>query len=329
MSGFHRTLVAAASGVVFFLVVLAGGAVESNQTGRIRGPAIRWRVATPAGEDYVLAVGIGKDGVVYARTWVGTDLHVFGSDGVSRGNWPIGRALRALAVGREGTVYAGGDGIVSVFAPDGTLRSTLAAESPRPPSYSCRSLGSLSAVAIGDDGVVYVGCANGVFAVDITGRTHWYANTLATPGAIAVGRNGTVFAAAGSVYAFASDGALKSKFNVSVPGVEALMVGQDGTLYAASADHTVHAIDPNTYAMKWTFRTRGTPFALAEGKDRSVYVGSYDSNIYALDPQSSKLRWRFSTGRGEWGMNPVHALAVGDDVIYAGVGSSVEAIDLH
>lgn len=40
-----------------------------------------------------------------------------------------------------------------------------------------------------------------------------------------------------------------------------------------------------------------------------------------------RLRWTFSTGKGRWGDNPVHALAVArDGVLYAGVGTSVEAI---
>ena len=100
-------------------------------------------------------------------------------------------------------------------------------------------------------------------------------------------------------------------------------------LYAGTRDRIVYALDATDGAVKWTFKPRGTPFALAEGHDGAIYVGSYDGNIYALDPAVGRVRWRFATGNGRWGDNPVHALAVGNDgVLYAAVGSSVEAITL-
>jgi outer membrane protein assembly factor BamB len=109
--------------------------------------------------------------------------------------------------------------------------------------------------------------------------------------------------------------------------VAALAFGRGETLYAGTRDRIVYALDAKDGAIKWMFKPRGTPFALAEGHDGAIYVGSYDGNIYALDPGVGRVRWRFSTGNGRWGENPVHALAVGNDgVIYAGVGSSVEAI---
>lgn len=121
--------------------------------------------------------------------------------------------------------------------------------------------------------------------------------------------------------------ASQQRTQLHLPKDGPLLVGGDGALYAGSDGHQVHAIESTTWTVKWTFSTRGMPFALAEGKDGSIYVGSYDSSIYALDRQSGKLRWRFSTGRGNW--DAVHALAVKDGTIYAGVDSSVEAIDLH
>jgi outer membrane protein assembly factor BamB len=89
----------------------------------------------------------------------------------------------------------------------------------------------------------------------------------------------------------------------------------------------VYALDPRKSAIRWSFKARGTPFALAEGHDGAIYVGSFNGNIYAPDPEGGRLRWRFPTGNGSWGKNPVHAIAVGNNgVIYAGSGASVQAI---
>ena len=104
-------------------------------------------------------------------------------------------------------------------------------------------------------------------------------------------------------------------------------VGRGAMLYVGTRDRIVYALDATDGAVKWTFKPRRTPFSLAEGHDGAIYVGSYDGNIYSLDPTSGRVRWTFSTGKGGWGENPVHALAVGSDgVLYAGVGTSVEAI---
>jgi outer membrane protein assembly factor BamB len=163
----------------------------------------------------------------------------------------------------------------------------------------------------------------------VDGTTHWYSPTGTNPGAIAVGQDETVYVSGSdgccaAVYVLTADGVVTSKHKFA----GSLLVGTDGTLYAGS-DHVVYAIETRGWTTRWSFGTRGVPFALAEVKDGSILVGSYDSNIYALNPQSGKLRWRFSTGHGKWGENTVHSLAVSGDVIYAGVDDSVEAIDTH
>lgn len=295
-------------------------------------PTLRWKVPTSPNGDYVLALAVGKDGLIYSGSWIGTNIDVFAPDGALRRKLSAGIGTKALAVGNDGSIYAGTDDYtVVVFDPDGTRRRSVAV----------RKVGergaSINALVAGDKGVVYAAAANYVYAIDADGAIRWQSTTLAPVDPLAIGSNGIVYAGAGdTVYAFGSDGTLHSKFGVGTrPGIidavslVALAVGRGDVLYAGTRNRIVYALDTKDGAIKWTFKPKGTPFALAEGHDGAIYVGSYDGNVYALDPAVGTVRWRFPTSNGRWGENPVHALAVGNDgVIYAGVGTSVEAIGL-
>ena len=294
------------------------------------GPALRWRVTASPGGDYVLALVVAKDGLIYAGSWVGTSVDVFAPDGTLRRKLSVGKGVKALAIAKEGSIFAGTDNYtVAMFAPDGTRTSSFVLRKSNVPG------GAIEALSVADNGVSYAAAGNAVYSVNPDGTIRWQSTTLAPVDAVALAPNGIVYAGAGdTVYAFRPDGTLTSKFGVGTRpgivaaiGVVALTVGRGDRLYVGTQDRIVYALDATDGAVKWTFKPRGTPFSLAEGHDGSIYVGSYDGNIYSLDPTGGRVRWTFSTGKGRWGENPVHALAVGSDgVLYAGVGSSVEAI---
>ena len=279
-----------------------------------------------------MALAVGKDGLIYSGSWIGTNVDVFDPDGALRRKLNVGTGTKALAVGKDGTVYAGtSDYTIVVFGADGSRRR----------SFVVRKLsergGHIEALVAGDNGVVYAAAANDVYAIDPDGGIRWQSTTLAPVDTLTLGSNGSLYAGAGdAVYAFGPDGTLKSTFELGIRpriiggiGVVALAFGRGDMLYAGTRDRIVYALDAKDGAIKWMFKPRGTPFALAEGPDGAIYVGSYDGNIYALDPGVGNVCWRFSSGNGSWGEHPVHALAVGNDgVIYAGVGNSVEAITL-
>jgi len=325
-----RTL-SAATVLAAFMVVLANVTVAKQpaKTGN-PSPTLRWRVAASPGGDHVLALAVAKNGLIYSGTWIGTSVDVFAPDGTLRQKLSVGNGAKALAVAKDGRIFVGTDKYtVAVFGPDGTRTSSLVVRN------SNVSGGAIEGLAVADNGVVYAAAGNDVYSVNPDGAIRWQSTTLAPVDALTLGSNGLVYAGAGdTVYAFRLDGTLKSKFGVgSRPGIVdgisivALAVGRGDTLYIGTRDRIVYALDAIDGAVKWTFKPRGTPFSLAEGHDGIIYVGSYDSNIYSLDPTDGRLRWTFSTGKGRWGDNPVHALAVGrDGVLYAGVGTSVEAI---
>jgi outer membrane protein assembly factor BamB len=323
-----------AANVLTAFVLVLGGAAAADQPAKAgnQGPALRWRVATSQRGDYVLALAVGKDGLIYSGTWIGTNVDVFAPDGTLRRQLSVGNGTKALAVGRDGSIFAGTDKYtVAVFGPDGTRRSSLALRKSSMPG------GAIEALVAADNGVVYAAAGNELYAIDPDGAIRWQSTMLAPIDALTLGSNGIVYAGAGdTIYAFGPDGILKSKFGVGVRpgiiagiGVVALAVGRSDMLYAGTRDRIVYALDATDGAVKWTFKPRGTPFSVAEGHDGAIYVGSYDGNIYTLDPAVGRVRWRFATGNGRWGDNSVHALAVGSDgVLYAGVGNAVEAITL-
>ena len=110
--------------------------------------------------------------------------------------------------------------------------------------------------------------------------------------------------------------------------VVALAVGRGNTLYIGPRDRIVYALDATDGAVKWTFKPRHTVFASRGPRRRHLRRLIRRQHLL---PRSDRrrLRWTFSTGKGRWGENPVHALAVGrESVVYAGVGTSVEAIQV-
>jgi len=320
--------------VVLYLIAAAGVARLAEAGGR--RPKLQWKFAFAKG-NWVVGLAIGREGVIYARLWAGNNIYALAPDGALVRKFATGNPVSSLAVGPDGTIYAGTiDHYIYAFDPDGALKW-----SPR--------AGAGSAVA-GCDGAIYAPEVNDVhvyeFAPDSTLRRKFTVGNSVR--VLAAGTDGSYAGTADShVYAFAPDGALKWKVAPGA-GVSALAVGSDGVVYVGShldyrvrdpvtgairhvvgaSAPVVYALDPQTGSAMWSSKvSKEKIFSLKVARKGTVYVGSYDGNIYALDPHSGTLRWRFSTGTGGWGASPVHALAVANDgTIYAGAGSSVEAI---
>jgi hypothetical protein len=142
----------AATVLAAFVLVLGEitAADQPAETGN-PGPALRWRVATSPSGDYVLALAVGKDGLIYWGSWIGTNVDVFAPDGALRRKLSVGTGTKALAVGKDGTVYAGTDDYtIVVFGPDGTRRGSFVVR-----KLSVRG-GQIEALVAGDNGVAQV-----------------------------------------------------------------------------------------------------------------------------------------------------------------------------
>jgi outer membrane protein assembly factor BamB len=69
-----------------------------------------------------------------------------------------------------------------------------------------------------------------------------------------------------------------------------------GVVYVGSGDGNVYALEANSGALRWSFKTGNVVHASAAVANDTVYIGSWDSFFYALDAKTGNERWRFKTG---------------------------------
>lgn len=91
------------------------------------------------------------------------------------------------------------------------------------------------------------------------------------------------------------------KWHFTVPSLSGQVVGPpvvaDTTVYVGASDHYVYALDTNTGAERWRFRTGNKVWAgVAPDGAGVVYIASLDHNLYAVDAATGAERWRFETG---------------------------------
>lgn len=173
-------------------------------------------------------------------------------------------------------------------------------------------------------GIVYIGSSDQtLYALDATtGAVRWrYATGGGVESSPAVA-DGTVFALSrdGSLHAVDSTtGALRWKFATegerrftaagihgAKPRTEKMPDPFDtflssptvvrGVVYFGSGDRHVYAVDANTGALRWKFRTGDVVHATPAVANGTVYIGSWDRRMYALDARTGVPMWTFETG---------------------------------
>lgn len=105
-----------------------------------------------------------------------------------------------------------------------------------------------------------------------------------------------------------------------------ILVGTDKSCAAGAVGH-VYAFDRTTGAMRWKYRTAGTPTDIAR-TGSTVYSASFVDELIALNLSDGSLRWKFTTGTP----NPDCALppapvVLGGRVFYAGLNGVLQALD--
>ena len=132
-----------------------------------------------------------------------------------------------------------------------------------------------------------------------TNRILWQVPTgryvFSTP---ALGRDGTIYigSANGRLYALGPDGTTKWTFLTGAEIQSSPAIGRDGTIYFGSGDKRVYALNPDG-SKKWDFLTGDLILCSPTlGADGTIYIGSRDGHYYALDADGT-LKWRFETGR--------------------------------
>ena len=216
-----------------------------------------------------------------------------------------------------------------------------------------KAAGRLIASPTVDGSTVYIGSTAGLFyAVDReSGTQKWKFPAKGRIASTAAVSNGVVYFGAydGSFYALdAAAGTVKWKFATegehryaathlhgSSPVKEVMPdpfdcylsspVVWNGAVYFGSGDGNVYALDADSGALKWKFKSGDVVHASPAIADGKVYIGSWDSNFYALDAATGKEVWRFKTGEDPDIHNQVgiqSSAAVVDGAVYFGCRDS-------
>jgi serine/threonine-protein kinase len=219
---------------------------------------VRWSYAGGTAESGPVVV----DGTVYV---------VDGSGNVHALNAVTGHVNWSHSIPYAGTGLAVADGLVYVssIGDIGYVYALNAATGHL--AWSFKTLNARESVPTVADGVVYVGCGDGmgssgtVFALDAaTGHLRWSYTT----------------GPAGNVQ----------------PPVESSPAVVNGTVYVGSDYGAVYALDAATGRLRWSFVTGGGVVSSPVVAGGTVYVGSEDDKVYALDSATGHLVWSYPTG---------------------------------
>ncbi|HEV3154625.1 MAG TPA: PQQ-binding-like beta-propeller repeat protein [Candidatus Baltobacteraceae bacterium] len=203
------------------------------------------------------------------------------------------------------------------------------------------------------DGVVYVGSFDqNLYAIDARSGARLWA--FATKGPVnsspAVSGGAVYFSSLdGNVYAVsAANGRERWHFKTlgerrfSAPGIHGMIprtermpdpfdvflsspVIANGTLYIGSGDSHIYALDAQTGALRWSFKTGNVVHATPAVAGETVYVGSWDRYFYALDARTGAVKWKFITGDDRDIYNQVGiagSAAVSGDTVFFGCRDS-------
>ena len=204
-----------------------------------------------------------------------------------------------------------------------------------------------SPVVVGD--AVYVGSTDGnLYAVNrADGTLRWKFATRGAVNSSPAFANGVVFAGSVDGRFYAVDAATgKEKWNFktagerrfTAPGIHggtprtemmadpfdmflSSPVIAGGAVYFGSGDHNVYALDVETGALRWTFKTGNVVHASPAVSNGVVFIGSWDRNMYAINAATGKELWRFQTGNDTVIYNQIgiaSSAAVAGGVVYFG-----------
>ena len=192
--------------------------------------------------------------------------------------------------------------------------------------------GIYSSPAIGADGTVYVGSANGrLYAISREGNIQWAFGGLTTNqpfnSSPVVGPLNVIYAGCNdsNLYALAG-GALLWRTNLGGQVFSSPALATDGTIYAGSANGKLYAVNPDG-TVKWSANVTSSILSSpAVALDGTVYAGSLgaSNNLHAFNPTNGAVLagWPVTVGGGVYS-SP--ALASDGSVVVGGLDGKVYA----
>jgi outer membrane protein assembly factor BamB len=209
-----------------------------------------------------------------------------------------GRVVSSPVVVGDAVYVGSTDGnLYAVNRADGTLR------------WKFPTRGAVSSSPAFANGVVFAGSADGRFyAVDaVTGKEKWNFKTAGERRFTAPGIHGGT----------PRTEMMPDPFDVFLSSP----VIADGTIYFGSGDNNVYALDAESGALRWTFKTGNVVHASPTVSNGVVFIGSWDRIMYAINAATGKELWRFQTGNDTVIYNQIgiaSSAAVAGGVVYFG-----------
>lgn len=200
----------------------------------------------------------------------------------------VADSIPASTIGSGRQVCVGAYLNVFAFNPDGTQ------------AWSYATDGRTSPPALGGDGRIYVGGADGCFrSIDSNGTLVWQTSLgLNIKSGAVLGSDGTISVGGGysskSFYVLNSNGAIKWSYLTAGWVSCSPAMGSSGRVYVGSRDNRFYAFDSQGTCC-WSFVTGFFVISSPSiGSDERVYVGSYDNRLYAFSSNGA-LCWSFAT----------------------------------
>jgi len=206
---------------------------------------------------------IGKGGVIYFVNDSKYDsLHALNPDGTLKWRLSVGYIASSPTIDKNNIIYVmAGDGNYGcgLYAIDieGTIiwKYTFISKCWNIASYAVEN----SSPAIGNDGTIYIGNGNDLYAINPDGTSKWI---------------------------------FKTGEHISSSPV----IGSDGTIYVGSEDKYFFAINPNDGLLKWHFQTDDKINSTAViGVDEIIYIAS-GNMLYAFNSIGT-IRWTYVFGK--------------------------------
>jgi outer membrane protein assembly factor BamB len=105
-----------------------------------------------------------------------------------------------------------------------------------------------------------------------------------------------------------------------------VLVGTDKSCSSDGVGH-VYAFDRITGAVRWKYRTAGTPTDIVR-IGSTIYSATFTDELIALDISDGRLLWKFATGAANRDcVLPPAPVVVGDRVFYTGLDGILYALD--
>jgi len=262
----------------------ASNSIALTVTARQASGKVKWRFRQNGPYSKVRPV-IGPDGTIYSVD-VYSHLYALTPDGALK--WVVrGAGTQGVAVGLDGTVYAGSESAVKAYNPDGTLKWTFV-ENP----IALYFIG----LSVGPDGNIYAVATSGIGAFSLTpqGTLRWAvpepydARTPVPYGEIVFGPSGTktqmYFYANSHIRAYGLDGKLAFTINIAAQPV----IGPEGNIHVPYG-----AYSPVDGHLVWVFSSQ-YPYNVSDTPD----VGS--NNIHYTVQNTVELFALSNTGTQIW-----------------------------